>query len=284
MKFPLEEKQDLGEGGGHGEVHQGDGRPHRQQPVDARSRLEEDRLDEVLAHPEEIEGANGREEGRVLDDHSKFIAERRQAQPQGLRQDDVVHGLGGAHSESLSGLDLTSRHRLKSRPEDFRLIRGRMEREGHRRNVPSEILPGEAGLKESGPENRCIDHDDDGRNSTEEIDVDRDGPGKGPESGDPQPAKEETKDRAEGKDDGDKAKGRANSSFKTTSVSSPEFRVEEAEIEEDLEEDEENRRSDHGFDDTNQGSSSDNRVAPHIRHRRFSGGHSGSSLVPHERE
>src|SRR5438093_12851969 len=129
-----------------------------------------------------------------------------------------------------------------------------MERKRHRRNVPSPILAGEADLEGSGSENRCIDHDDDGRNSTEEIDVDRDGPGKGPESGDPQPAKEETEDRAEGKDDGDKAKGRANSSFKTTSISSPEFRVEEAEIEEDLEEDEENRRSDHCFDDGNTGS------------------------------
>src|SRR5947209_13992929 len=159
-----------------------------------------------------------------------------------------------------------------------------MERKSHRRNVPSKIPPGESDLKESGPENRCIDYDDDRRNSTEEIYVDRDGPGKGSESGDPQPPKEETEHRAEGKDDGDKAKGRADSSFKTTSVSSPEFRVEEAEIEEELEEDEENGRSDHGFDDANQGSSSDNRLAPHIRHRRFSGGHSGSSLVPHERE
>src|SRR2546422_195036 len=109
-----------------------------------------------------------------------------------------------------------------------------MERKGHRRNVPSKIPPGESDLKESGPENRCIDYDDDRRNSTEEIYVDRDGPGKGSESGDPQPPEEETEHRAEGKDDGDKAKGRADSSFKTTSVSSPEFRVEEAEIEEDL--------------------------------------------------
>src|SRR5947208_212472 len=120
------------------------------------------------------------------------------------------------------------------------------------------------------------------RKTPEKSDVDRDGPGKGPESGDPQPAKEETEHRAEGEDDGDKAKGRADSSFKTTSVSVPEFRVEEAEIEEDLEEDEENEPSDHGFDDANQRSLSDNRVAPHIRHRRFSGGHSGSALVPHE--
>src|SRR5437899_13024779 len=103
-----------------------------------------------------------------------------------------------------------------------------MEREGQRRNVPSQILPGETDLEESGPENRCIDHDDDGRNSTEEIDVDRDGPGKGPESGDPQPAKEETEHRAEGKDDGDKAKGRADCSFKTTAVSSRELRGDEA--------------------------------------------------------
>src|SRR3989442_14028764 len=154
-----------------------------------------------------------------------------------------------------------------------------MERKGHRRNVPSKIPPGESDLKESGPENRCLDYYDDWWNSTEEIYVDRDGPGKGSESGDPQPPKEETEHRAEGKDDGDKAKGRADSSLKTTSVSSPEFRVEEAEIEEELEEDEKNGRPDPGFDDANQGSSSDNRLPPHIRHRRFSGGHSGSSLV-----
>src|SRR5207249_5909940 len=109
MKFPLEEKQDLSDGGGHGEVNQGDSRPHRQQPVHARSRLEEDRLDEVLAYAEEIEGTDGRQEGGVLDDHGKFIAERRQAQPQRLWQNDIEHGLGGAHSESLSGLELTPR-------------------------------------------------------------------------------------------------------------------------------------------------------------------------------
>src|SRR5437867_5124038 len=153
-----------------------------------------------------------------------------------------------------------------------------MERKGHRGNVPSKIPPGEADLEEGGPENRCIDDDDDGRNSTEEIYVDRDGPGKSPESGDPQPAEEKTEHHAKGKDDGDKAEGRADSSFKTTSVSSPEFRVEEAEVKEPLEEDKENGRSDHGFDDANQGSFSDNRVAPHLRHKRFSGGHSGSSL------
>src|SRR6266571_9074443 len=157
-----------------------------------------------------------------------------------------------------------------------------MERKGHRCNVPSKIPSGEADLEESGPENRCIDYDDDRRNSTEEIYVDRDRPGKGPESRDPQPAKEEPEHRAKGKDDGDKAKGRADSCFKTTSVSSPEFRVEEAEAEEDLDEDEENGRSDYGFDDANQGGALDDRLAPHLRRRRFSGGHSGSSLIPHE--
>src|SRR5438552_11040410 len=159
-----------------------------------------------------------------------------------------------------------------------------MERKGHRGNVPSKIPPGEADLEHGSPENRCIDDDDDWRNPPEEIYVDRNGPGKGPESGDPQPAEEKTEHRAKGQDDADNAEGRADPSFKTTSVSSPEFRVEEAEIEEHLEEDQENGRSDHGFDDAGQSSVSDNRVAPHLRHRRLSGGHSRSALVPHKRE
>jgi hypothetical protein len=93
---------------GHHQARQGEAQAEIErggQNVDER-RLE-GRGDQVAGVEHDLRRGDRRDHGGVLQEGDGIVAERRQGDPPGLRQDDVAHGSPGGHADGERRLALT---------------------------------------------------------------------------------------------------------------------------------------------------------------------------------